>query len=32
MQGDQGVTDDNWHMLTFVSNEGTKQIYVDGQR
>ena len=24
------VTDDAWHMLTFVSNGGTKTIYVDG--
>ena len=30
MQGNQPVVDGGWHMLTFVSADGAKSIYVDG--
>jgi hypothetical protein len=34
MQGEDGeavsLTDDQWHMVTFVDNAGVKSIYVDG--
>jgi autotransporter-associated beta strand protein len=30
LQGNQNVADNNWHMVTFVDNGGSKSIYVDG--
>ncbi len=30
LQGNQSVTDNAWHMITFVDAGGTKTIYVDG--
>ena len=30
LQGNQSVTDDAWHMVTFVDTAGTKAVYVDG--
>jgi autotransporter-associated beta strand protein len=30
LQGNSNVADNNWHMVTFVDNGGSKSIYVDG--
>jgi autotransporter-associated beta strand protein len=30
VQGNDNVADNNWHMVTFVDNGGSKTIYVDG--
>jgi autotransporter-associated beta strand protein len=30
LQGNQNVADNNWHMVTFVDNGGSKTVYVDG--